>query len=201
MQHLYTAAPAFITSSTSWPIVTRQNNMAWLSLTVNADAAYAESLSDALLELGELEKAVDAAVSCIPVYTGSFSDVGLMATAAKTFIANKADVLSGSAQAVVGAIGIAKSANLPWFGTQWTQVSLAPENVVSSQIYDWAPTLDQIFTEISAGKLGGEVYTLTLANGGLQIQFNPGFTLAAEVKVQADSFIKGISDGTIVVPQ
>jgi len=146
-------------------------------------------------------KAVDAAVSCIPVYTGSFSDVGLMATAAKTFIANKADVLSGSAQAVVGAIGIAKSADLPWFGTQWTQESLAPENVVSSQIYDWAPTLEQILAEISAGKLGGTAYTLTLANGGLQIQFNPGFNLAAEVKVQADGFIKGISDGTIKVPQ
>ena len=144
-------------------------------------------------------KVVDASVSCIPVYTGSFSDVSLMATAAKTFVANKADVLSGSAQAVVGAIGIAKSADLPWFGTQWTQVSLAPQNVVSSQIYDWAPTLEQIFTEIKGGKLGGTVYALTLGNGGLQIQFNPGFTLPADVKAKADSFIKGISDGTIKV--
>ena len=146
-------------------------------------------------------KSVDASVSCIPVYTGSFSDVSLMATAAKTFVANKADALSGTSQAVVGAIGIAKSANLPWFGTQWTQVSLAPENVVSSQIYNWSLALEQIFTEISGGKLGGAVYTLTLGNGGMQIQFNPGFNLPAEVRAKADSLIKGISDGTIKVSQ
>jgi basic membrane lipoprotein Med (substrate-binding protein (PBP1-ABC) superfamily) len=88
-------------------------------------------------------KSVGASISCIPVYTGSFSDVSLMAAAAKTFVANKADVLTGSAQAVVGAIGVARTNNLPWFGTQWTQVSLAPQNVVSSQIYTWAPTLEQ----------------------------------------------------------
>lgn len=144
-------------------------------------------------------KAVDPSISCIPVYTGSFSDVSLMATAAKTFVANKADVLSGSAQAVVGAIGIAKSANLPWFGTQWTQVSLAQQNVVSSQVYNWGPSLEQIFAQIKGGKLGGAVYTLTLGNGGLQIQFNPGFNLPADVKAKADSFIKGIADGTIKV--
>ncbi len=145
-------------------------------------------------------KSVEASISCIPVYTGSFSDVSLMATAAKTFVANKADALTGSAQAVVGAIGVARSSNLPWFGTQWTQVSLAPQNVVSSQIYNWAPTLEQIITEIRGGKLGGAVYTLTLGNGGLQIQFNPDFKLAADVKAKVDTLIKGISDGTIKLP-
>ena len=75
------------------------------------------------------------------------------------------------------------------------------ENVVSSQIYNWSLALEQIFTEISAGKLGGAVYTLTLGNGGMQIQFNPGFNLPAEVKAKADSYIKGISDGTIKVSQ
>jgi len=145
-------------------------------------------------------KSVDAAISCIPVYTGSFSDVSLMAAAATTFVNNKADVLTGSAQAVVGAIGVAKSKNLPWFGTQWTQASLAPQNVVSSQVYNWAPTLEQIITEIKGGKLGGAIYTLTLGNDGLQIQLNPDFALPAEVKAKADSLIKGISDGTITVP-
>jgi basic membrane lipoprotein Med (substrate-binding protein (PBP1-ABC) superfamily) len=145
-------------------------------------------------------KSVGASISCIPVYTGSFSDVSLMAAAAKTFVANKADVLTGSAQAVVGAIGVARTNNLPWFGTQWTQVSLAPQNVVSSQIYTWAPTLEQIIAGIKAGKLGGAVYTLTLGNGGLQIQFNPDFKLAADVKAKVDTLIKGISDGTIKLP-
>jgi basic membrane lipoprotein Med (substrate-binding protein (PBP1-ABC) superfamily) len=146
-------------------------------------------------------KAEKAAISCTPVYTGSFSDASLMATTAKAFVARKADVLTGTAQAVVGAIGVAKDENLPWFGTQWTQESLAPANVVSSQMYDWATVLEQIFTAISGGKLGGEKYTLTLGNGGERIQFNPGFNLPADVKAKAESLIKGIGDGTITVPQ
>jgi len=41
-------------------------------------------------------------------YTGSFSDVSLMATAAETHIAAGADILTGSSQSVVGAIGVCK---------------------------------------------------------------------------------------------
>jgi len=43
----------------------------------------------------------------------------------------RADVLTGSSQSVVGAIGIAKADKVAWFGTQWTQASLAPSEVVS----------------------------------------------------------------------
>jgi basic membrane lipoprotein Med (substrate-binding protein (PBP1-ABC) superfamily) len=146
-------------------------------------------------------KAAVSSISCIPVYTGSFSDVSLMSAAATTFVANKADVLTGTAQAVVGAIGVAKTDNLPWFGTQWTQVSLAPSNVVASQVYNWAPILEQILTEIQGGKLGGATFTATLGNGGAAIQFNPGFNLPAEVKAKADELIKGITDGSVNVPQ
>ena len=146
-------------------------------------------------------QSVEKSISCNPVYTGSFSDVSLMAAAAKTFVTNKADVLTGTAQAVVGAIGVARDKDLPWFGTQWTQVSLADKNVVSSQVYNWGPILDQIFTEIMAGKLGGATFTATLGNGGEQIQFNAGYSLPADVKAKADDLIKGITEGSINVPQ
>ena len=136
-------------------------------------------------------KSIVASITCNPVYTGSFSDVSLMSAAATTFVANKADVLTGTAQ----------SKNLPWFGTQWTQASLAPSQVVSSQVYNWAPILEQIFATIQAGKLGGTTFTATLGNGGEEIQFNPGFTLPANVKAKADELIKGITEGTVNVPQ
>ena len=119
-----------------------------------------------------------AAISCKPVYTGSFSDASLMATADKVCEGTKANA-PAPAQAVVGAIGVAKSDNLPWFGTQWSQATLAPANVVSSQVYKWETVLEPIFTAINGGKLGGETYTLTLKNAGEEIQFNPGFTLPA----------------------
>jgi len=146
-------------------------------------------------------KSIVASISCIPVYTGSFSDVSLMSAAATTFVANKADVLTGTAQAVVGAIGVAKSKDIPWFGTQWTQASLAPSDVVSSQVYNWAPILEQIFATIQGGKLGGATFTATLGNGGEQIQFNSGYTLPANVLAKANDLIKGITEGTVNVPQ
>ncbi len=146
-------------------------------------------------------KAADAAVVVHPTYTGSFSDVSLMANAAKAFVADKADVLTGSSQSVVGAIGVAKADDLAWFGTQWTQASLAPKNVVSSQIYNWVPVVNQMLTHIEAGRLGGSTYTITLGNGGEVIQYNPGYSLPASVKAAAQKEIAGIINGSIKAPQ
>jgi basic membrane protein A len=134
-------------------------------------------------------------------FTGSFSDVTLMSSAAKAYVADGADVLTGSSQSVVGAIGIAKSDKVAWFGTQWTQASLAPKEVVSSQVYNWVPVLDQIFTGIRAGKLGGSTYTITLKNTGEMIAFNPGYPLPANVKAEGQKLISEIVAGSLKVAQ
>lgn len=137
-----------------------------------------------------------------PTFTGSFSDVGLMANAAKAYVAAGADVLTGTSQAVVGAIGVAKSSNAAWFGTQWDQTSLAPANVVASQVYNWAgPVLDQILSGVQVGKLGGTTYTITLGNGGEQVKFNPGYPVPASVQAAGQQVIDKIVNGTITVPQ
>ena len=146
-------------------------------------------------------KAADPTITCHPVYTGSFSDNSLMASCAKTFVGNGADVLTGSSQSVVGAIGVAKSDNKLWFGTQWNQSSLAPHNVVSSQVYNWVPILKQMFTAIRGGTLGDVTYVIGLGNGGEKINFNKGYMLSASVKTEAAKLIAEITDGTITVPQ
>jgi basic membrane lipoprotein Med (substrate-binding protein (PBP1-ABC) superfamily) len=146
-------------------------------------------------------KAAFKNITAHPVYTGSFSDDSLMATAAKTFVSDGADVLTGSSQSVVGAIGVAVADHLPWFSTQWSQVSLAPKNVVSAQVYNWKPVLEQIFTAIRSGVRGGATYVIGLGNGGERIQFNSGYKLPASVKAKAMSIIRGITSGAIVVPQ
>ena len=53
-------------------------------------------------------QSVDPNITMSKTWTGSFSDVALMAAAAKTHIANGADILTGSSQSVVGSIGAAK---------------------------------------------------------------------------------------------
>jgi basic membrane lipoprotein Med (substrate-binding protein (PBP1-ABC) superfamily) len=132
-------------------------------------------------------------------YIGSFSDVALAAEAAQTHINAGADVMTGSAQMVVGAIGKAEENGVLWFGTQSSQTSLAPDIVVANQIYDWTIVLNQILDLVKSGTLGGQAFAATLANGGLKMEFNPDFDLPADVKALADQTIQGIIDGTIVV--
>ena len=105
-------------------------------------------------------------------WTGSFSDVALASEAAQTHINVGADVLTGTAQMVVGAIGVARQRGVLWFGTQANQTSLAPEVVVANQVYDWTVVLRPMIQLIKEGKMGGTTYALTLANGGLKIVVN-----------------------------
>lgn len=95
---------------------------------------------DAKLYIDGFEKGVlsvksDATVA--KIYTGSFGDTAKAAEAATTHISAGADVLTGSAQQVVGAVGVAQERSVPWLGTQADQSSLAPDLVVGSQLYDW----------------------------------------------------------------
>jgi simple sugar transport system substrate-binding protein len=107
-------------------------------------------------------------------YTGSFGDTALAAEAANTHIQAGADVLTGSAQQVVGAIGVASEQGIPWMGTQSDQSPLAPEIVVASQLYDWDGVLTDIIKKHQAGTMGGTAYALTLDNGGLVMKFQDG---------------------------
>jgi len=143
---------------------------------------------------------VDPALKVNKTWTGSFSDVAMMTAAAKTHIDNKADVLTGSSQSVVGSIGAAKAAgNVLWFGTQADQASLGPNFVVASQVYDWTGILKDMIKNRKAGKLGGDKFTLQLKNAGLKISYNSGYQLPADVKAAGDKAIAGIKDGSIKV--
>jgi len=113
------------------------------------------------------------------------------------YIGSFSDVLTGTAQMVVGAIGKAEEANALWFGTQSNQTSLAPKIVVASQVYHWEVVLNEMLDLIKGGTLGGKSFAINLANGGEVIEYNPDFTVPAEAKAAADAAIAGIKDGSI----
>ena len=133
-------------------------------------------------------------------FTGSFSDTTLMSTAAKSYVAEGVDVLTGTSQSVVGAIGVAKDKNVAWFGTQWDQSSLASSQVVASQVYDWTGPLKQMITAVRGGVLGGATYTITLGNDGEKITYNPSYSLPASVKAGGDDVVAKIVNGAITPP-
>lgn len=143
--------------------------------------------------------ATNPAVTVNVNYIGSFSDVALASEAATTHISAGADVLTGTAQMVVGAIGKAEEANALWFGTQSNQTSLAPSIVVANQVYHWEVALREMISMIQAGELGGKAFDATLANGGEVMEFNPDYALSDDAKALADSTIQGIIDGSITI--
>ena len=132
-------------------------------------------------------------------YIGSFSDVALATEAANTQLLAGADVMSGTSQMVVGPVGVAQAAGVPWFGTQADQRELAPEVVVSSQVYDWTPILRTIVENVQGGTLGGESFVATLGNGGLVMAYNDGYALPEDedARAAADAAEAGIKDGSV----
>jgi basic membrane protein A len=132
-------------------------------------------------------------------WIGSFSDVALASEAAQTHIGAGADVMTGTAQMVVGAVGVAEENGVLWFGTQSSQTSLAPSIVVANQVYRWEVVLNEMIELIKGGTYGGQSFLITLENGGLVIDYNPAFTLPAEVTEAAGAAIDGIIDGSIKV--
>ena len=128
-------------------------------------------------------------------YIGSFSDVALASEAANTHISAGADVLTGTAQMVVGAIGVAEENEALWFGTQSNQTSLAPSVVVANQVYHWEVVLNEILDLIEGGTLGGQSFVIDLANGGEVMEYND----AIEIPAIAEETVQGIIDGNITI--
>jgi len=135
-------------------------------------------------------------------YTGNFGDTALAAEAANTQIAAGADVLTGSAQQVVGSIQVAKDAGVYWFGSQSDQSPLAPDVVVMNQVYDWTKVIKEMIESHKSGALGGKVFTMTLSDGGQTTLYNDASTVPAEkmaeIKAAVEAAAAAIMDGSIV---
>ncbi len=141
--------------------------------------------------------ATDSAVQTNINYIGSFSDVALASEAAESQVANNADVMTGTAQMVVGAVSVAEANDVAWFGTQANQTSLAPSIVVANQVYKWEVILNEMIENVKGGTLGGEIYEINLENGGLVIEYNDAYDLPAEIRAAGDEAATGIADGSM----
>ena len=169
-----------------------------LSQTGNIGVVGPIEVGDAKLYVdGFIAGAQSGGASASATYTGSFSDVALASETAQAFASQNVDVLTGTAQMVVGAVGVANDEGILWFGTQANQTELAPDIVVASQVYHWEVILEDMIQKVQDGELGGEVYKITLENEGLVIEFNDGYDLPGDVKDAGDAAIDGIKDGSI----
>jgi basic membrane lipoprotein Med (substrate-binding protein (PBP1-ABC) superfamily) len=139
-------------------------------------------------------------VRVLVTYIQSFSDVPLATEAAEAHVANGADILTGTAQMVVGPIAVAKENGLLWFGTQSSQAALAEDSGVAFQVYRWDVILREMIANRANGVLGGESYVIDLENGGLVMEVSPNLDpeLAEAVQAQIDELAAAIIAGEIV---
>ncbi len=140
---------------------------------------------------------VDPDIDVNIVFIGSFSDVPLATEAAETHIANGADILTGTAQMVVGPIAAALENDVLWFGSDSSQDELSGDIGVAFQIYKWDVLLLDMIGKIGEGILGGEYYVLTLENEGLVMEFDKDFEISDELMAVAEETIAGIVSGDI----
>lgn len=143
-------------------------------------------------------KSVDPDATLGLVFTGSFGDTALAAEAANTLTNAGADVLTGTAQQVSGAIGVAKEKGIPWLGTQGDQSPLAPDLVMSTNLYDWSGVIKEIMALNAEGTMGGQVFQLTLENGATTMVYNEA--LAPEIVEAADAAVAAIISGEVEIP-
>ncbi len=140
---------------------------------------------------------VDPEIEVNIVFIGSFSDVPLATEAAETHIANGADILTGTAQMVVGPIAAAIEHDVLWFGSDASQDDLSEDIGVAFQIYKWEVLLLDMISKIGEGALGGKYYILTLENEGLVMEFDKDFEVSDELMAVAEETIAGIVSGDI----
>ena len=117
--------------------------------------------------------------------------------AAGIMIIEQTRILSGIYPQAIGALGVAEQNNMLWLATEYDQSSLAPRNVLISMVYKWEDTLQNIISSCKDGIIGGENYTLDLANGGIKATFNEGCPIEPEIKVAIEKVILGIKKGYV----
>lgn len=142
-------------------------------------------------------KATDPDVKVNVSFTGSFGDTSLAAEAANVQVNAGADVLTGSSQQVIGAIGVAKEKNVPWIGIQSDQSPVAPDVVVATALYDWKNLVLDMIKSHQAGEMGGKVLQLTFKNGGIRMIY--GDKLPEEAVAAAKEAEAGLIDGSIKI--
>lgn len=144
-------------------------------------------------------KEANAKVEVKKIFTESFGDIPKATEAAKTLISQKADILTGSAQQVPGAITETQKAKLVWFSTDIDQSPQWPDTVAAAMVYDWTAMLKDMIASRSAGVKGGKAYDISLKNGGLKIVFNAKVKIADDVMKAAEETIQKIKDDKIMI--
>jgi basic membrane protein A len=153
-------------------------------------------------EVHAVEQALEdtgSTATLTPVWTGDFNDPAKAQQFTSQLIAGGNDVILGSLN--LGMVGAFEAAKSEGDGTvlmtaKYTDKSdLAPENYLTSVIYDFSVMLDEILTQVEDGKTGGY----------LGMDYDQGISVQAPANVdqavtdQVDKAVEDLKSGAIEV--
>lgn len=147
-------------------------------------------------------EAADPEIRVLESYTGSFGDNIQAKEMAEAHINARADILTGTAQQVVGAIqAVSENDGVYWFANDTDQSPLAPESIIASQAYSWETVVQYMVDNHNAGKLGGEIISLDLTNERIQLVFNPVLAdlVPANLMAEFEELQADVASGAIQV--
>jgi basic membrane protein A and related proteins len=159
----------------------------------------------AMLEAFKLgAQSVDSSIKGINTYVGDWVDVAKSKEAAAAEADQKADVFMSCGEGpALGSIALAKERNLAASGYVGDMSSLAPENVLSSVVWDlhtlWGKMVDDVQNDAFQP---GKFYEVSVKDNGLHVQINPQFheQIPADIKAKFDSTLADIKSGAFKVP-
>jgi basic membrane protein A len=137
-------------------------------------------------------KSVNPDAKVLNNFVGDFNDLAGAKEAALSQMKAGADIIWQSGDGIgIAVLGACKEQGKLCFGNIANQTSLAPDNVISSFVYNWGPVYGQMIDEIGASQFGNKKYWIEFGNQGVTFQFNdavkgkiPAEALAAMEKAQ-----------------
>jgi basic membrane protein A len=148
-----------------------------------------------------MQQAIDdlgADVTLTPVWVGNFNDPAKARELSDAMIADGNDVLVGSLnQGMLGVFEAVKATSKEvWVTAKYTdKSSFAPDNYLTSLLYDFAGPMKDIVSQIQAGTTGG-YYPLGFDTG---VSLQEPQHVSDEVKKQVNQIIEDVKSGKIKV--
>jgi basic membrane protein A and related proteins len=173
-------------------VTTKTGNIAYLGgATLAFSYSEVHAVEQALADAGSSAKLT-------PVWTGDLNDPAKAQQFTSQLIAGGNDVILGSLNlGMVGAFQAAKSGgDGVLMSAKYTdKSSLAPENYLTSVLYDFSVMLDEILTQVADGKTGG--YLGMDYEQGISVQ--PPANVDQAVSDQVTKAVEDIKSGAVTV--
>jgi len=132
-------------------------------------------------------KSVNPDAKVVNNFVGDFNDLAGAKEAALSQMKAGADIVWQSGDGIgIAVLGACKEQGKLCFGNIAEQTSLAPDSVISSFVYDWAPVFGQMIEEIGTNQFGNKHYWIEFANKGVSFAFND----AVKSKIPAEALAK-----------